>query len=698
MTGDLEPSHSFGNRAMHTAISCASCTRPLRIPSELLGQAVRCPFCTDSFTAVADPNIKLEEASLNRTAASTEAPVREPGVVALLESEPEPPVIEESFTVDLDGPVKVEPPKPWSTWVFVRSDSDRRLWGEMQAEISGEGLRLVRGRKELSVPVGCEATWVGGGLVRVVVGSRTVAFQINKRHVYKRRLAAAVARYLNGDRPMPINKGYGWPWYQWLMLLAPLGLLGVLIAGELPETDLKPLKGCAIFMFAVLGPVLAYALWHIERLPVVARWTAASLLVVGAYALSGTMYWFGPRLPPAMDTANWNTFAPSEGGYSINMPGPTLTGSETSGGYTFVKSAARVKPNQTFIVAYTNLIGSTQPEWAQRNAFDSGITYAHLLFPNTSYYNYKPDQVISLEEYPGKELSYESGSGRKRVTVTVRLYIVDRRLYVVLATSGYDSYGLTTTNSQKFLDSFRIETPSRTDLPTPLPMAGLLAYWSFDEGRGDVKEEKTGRTTRLGDCNWVSGVRGKAIEMNGQPNSHFVYSSNVLSFNFADQAAFTYAGWFKTRKADGVLVSQRNRNDRLAILKIAIEQGRLTAEVHQDGKIGRPAVVSSDTSVHDGKWHHFTLERENGGVTLWLDGTQQGANVEVGGQGPITTNLCSFGCDPIELQPFNMSPFVGSLDEICIFSRGLSHEEIMQLAGKKADRIDRLHKAVGKYG
>src|SRR5260370_25858864 len=118
----------FGNRAMHPAISCASCTRPLRIPADLLGQTVRCPFCTDAFIAVADPNIQLEEAVLNKAAVHIEEMAKQERAVALLE--PEPPVVEEKFTVDLDGPVKVEPPKPWSTWVFVRSDIDRRFWGE----------------------------------------------------------------------------------------------------------------------------------------------------------------------------------------------------------------------------------------------------------------------------------------------------------------------------------------------------------------------------------------------------------------------------------------------------------------------------------------------------------------------------------------------------------------------------------------
>src|SRR5262245_262668 len=137
---------------MHTAISCASCTRPLRIPSDLLGQTVQCPFCTDSFTAVADPSIRVEETPVGKAAAvAEEEPVRAASPVALLE--PEAPVVQESFTVDLAGPQKLTPPKPWTTWVFVKNDTDRRLWGEMQAEISGEGLRLFRGRKELIVPV-----------------------------------------------------------------------------------------------------------------------------------------------------------------------------------------------------------------------------------------------------------------------------------------------------------------------------------------------------------------------------------------------------------------------------------------------------------------------------------------------------------------------------------------------------------------
>ena len=557
---------------MHTAISCASCNRPLRIPSELVGQTVRCPFCTDAFTAVADPSIQLEEAVLNKAAVHVEETAQQERAVTLLEAEP--PLVEESLTLDLEGPVKVEPPKPWATWVFVRSDSDRRLWGEMQAEISAEGLRLYRGRKEFIVPIGCEATWISGGRVRVVVGSRTVEFQIKKKHVYKARIAADVAGFLNGERPMPANKGYRWPWYQWLLLLAPLALIGVLIAGELPETPMKPLKGFGIFMFAFLAPVLAYAVWHLERLPVAARWTAASLVVGGVFLFSGLMYYFGPNLPPAAAYANWSKFAPPNGAYSVSMPAPPLTETEFVSGMSVVKSSARVKPNQMFIVAYADLPGTFDNQWQRDSAFQRGQQYIRTLYPNASFWS-GFDRPMNLDDNPGKEWTFDQGSGRNRATVVVREYLVGSRLYMLITS---DSIG---SNGTKFLESFLVQGAARSELPAPVDWPNLTAYWSFDRGqgfdpvKGDSLLEDTGNigAQPLRGCQLTNGRRGKGLEMKGQPNDYFDYGTSPrLNFNDTDQ--FTIAGWFKTTAAfRECSFPSRNRNDPMAILNVAVENG-----------------------------------------------------------------------------------------------------------------------------
>jgi hypothetical protein len=667
---------------MHTAISCAACTRPLRIPSDLVGQTVRCPFCTDAFVAVADPAIKLEEAPVNKAACAEEEAAPPPGLpsaaVALLE--PEPPVVEESFTVDLAGPAKpAAPPKAWSTWVFVRNDTDRRLWGKMQAEISAEGVRLYRGRKELMIPVGCEATWVKGSLVRVVVGSRTVEFQLKKKHIYKSRLAADVAGFLNGDRPMPANKGYGWPWYQWLLLLAPLALIGVLIAGELPETAAKGFKGFGIVMFALLGPLLVYWLWHLERLRVGVRWAGSALLVGSFFFFTALMYWLGPDLPPAARYASWFTYTPPGGRYAVLMPAtPREYPPEITNGLTVTKSIARVRSNQTsgaqtFVVAYADL-----KQWQLGNAFPLGRQY--VLNENNSS-NAWPfgDRTITLDEYSGMEFTF-APADRGRGTVTARLYLVGSRLYILTVKDPEGNYGT------KFLDSFRVDTPGRPNLPSPLDMQSLIAYWSFDNVQGDWVNEDTGRLLqplRLNGCKSGSGVRNRGLVLPGG-NACFEYGAS-RDLNFAVGDTFTVCGWFKTRLRDGVLVSQRNRGDRGTILEVSVREGRVMARVCQDGNVNaRPAELTAGGNASDGAWHHFALVRNfNGHVELYFDGEFQSQLDWPAASGAITTDLRALGCDLLNHadNPWTQN-YQGSLDEFCVFRRGLREDEIKRLAGK----------------
>lgn len=670
---------------MHTAISCATCTRPLRIPTELIGQTVRCPFCTDAFIAVVDPALKIEAEKLHQPVVYTEAPSRvEAGIAALVETEPEPPVVEESFTVDLEGPVKVAPPKPWMMWIFVNSDSDRRLWGEMKAELSTEGLRIFRGHKEVIVPVGCEATRVGGSQVRVVVGSRTVEFQIKRKHIYKARLAADIAGFLNGDRPMPGNRGYGWPWYQWLLMLAPLAFIAVLIAGELPDTDLKPLKGFAIFMAAVLLPPLAYILWNMERLSIAVRWTVAGLLVGGACLFTGSMYYFGPRLPPAMAYPSWSTFSPPNGGYTITMPGPTLAEEKRIAGLNFTKHSARVKPYQLFTVAYADLPLSVKLQGGQVPS-EYISNYVNSEFPHAyrAYSGFKPGigPKPFLDEFPSEEQVYYSGTGHWDGQITVRLYRVDQRLYIVVASETDSTYG------SKFLNSFRVNAARAAAVPSPRAWPGLAAYWSFDDGAGVwVQEELMHDLAALNECQWTTGRRGTGLKLPGGVNSYIQYPV-TLPLNFKDNAPFTFAGWFKTsRLAEGVLVSQRNSNKPTTILNITIDRtGHLVAEVHQDRLQGKVVKLTSNVVVADGEWHHFALTRDVPGLALYVDGGQEKSQLEFGGMGPITTDLRAFGCDLFlqQVGNFEGNNFQGTLDEMCVFHRKLSDDEIMQLAGKK---------------
>jgi hypothetical protein len=671
---------------MHAAISCASCSRPLRIPESLVGQTVRCPYCTDAFLAVPDPNIKLEEAVSNLERGARKAERQEalaaPTQGSLLQVEEESPVVEEAFTVDLAGPARpAAPPKAWSTWVFVKSDTDRRLWGEMQAEISAEGLRLYRGRKDLIVPVGCEATWVAGAVVRVVVGSRTVDFQLRKKHIYRSRLAADLAGFLNGDRTMPAEKGYGWPWYQWLLLLAPLGLLAMLFFGELPETSLKGLKGTGIFLLGAGGPILAYLLWNMERLRVGARWAGAGLLAAGAYVFSASMYLSGPHLPRAAEYASWYTYYSPDGRYSIQMPAATYTESEFTNGMTVFKTTARVQPNQTFIVAYADVAGSVSQPWERDSALNRGRQYALSRFEDSFLYGI--EREINLDDHPGKE--FDIGA-RGRGTGSARVYLVGNRLYILLTmeTNGLSGY--------KFFDTFKVEGPARPDLLSPRTLGGLKAYWSFDAGEGGMIREDTNTLgqTPLHNCEWSKkGVRGGCIQLSGVANVHFPLGRST-KLNVAAGESFTFAGWFKTSQPDGVLVCLKNQLDPSSRILIILQAGRVKGFVRADGAGERadPAEVTQPNltaAVNDGKWHHFALVRdaapEANTFTLYLDGVNRHHLAVFDATRPITTDVRALGADVgSEFQP--TPNFQGSIDEFCVFGRALRADEIASLAGR----------------
>jgi hypothetical protein len=437
------------------------------------------------------------------------------------------------------------------------------------------------------------------------------------------------------------------------------------------------LKGFGIFMLGVLMPVLAYALWNMERLPVAFRWTMASLLVGGAYAVTASMYFFGPHLPPAVAMPNWTTFSPPKGGYSISMPGPTIVDTEHVVGLDFTKHSARVKPNQMFIVAYADATPGRTNWSTPEHAFAFGRRYLSSEYPKS--FNYGGEQQIKLQdEFSGVELSLNTGSGRSYSVMTVRMYLVGNRLYILIVSEMIGN------NGQRFFDSFRVDA-ARTALPSPQNWPGLVAYWSFDEGVGAwVKEERTFQLSPMNDCQWTTGRHGKGVQMIGGFNSHIQYGER-LALDFKDKAPFTFAGWCKTDPgSEGVLVSQRHSTNPSAILNIAVRNGRLTAEVHQDGQVGNAVRFTSNALVADGEWHHFALTREPSSVNLYVDGVREGRSSEAGGLGPITTNLRAFGCDLVEQQVgFNVADYRGSLDEICIFNRALSDDEIKQLAGKK---------------
>src|SRR5262249_9518027 len=153
------------------------------------------------------------------------------------------------------------------------------------------------------------------------------------------------------------------------------------------------------------------------------------------------------------------------------------------------------------------------------------------------------------------------------------------------------------------------------------------------------------------------------------------------ALNFAKDARFTFAAWFKPQSQDGVLVSQRSSQDLGTIIQVSLQRGQLQALVCQDGPFNRaPANLGAIVNANDGDWHHFALVREAGAqVALYFDGVQKDQRAWKDASGPITTDKRTLGSDLLNQWTQN---FQGSMDEFCVFRRARAEHEIRQLAGK----------------
>jgi hypothetical protein len=218
---------------------------------------------------------------------------------------------------------------------------------------------------------------------------------------------------------------------------------------------------------------------------------------------------------------------------------------------------------------------------------------------------------------------------------------------------------------------------------SPAELAGLLAYWKLDEGKGTTAQDASANKMKatLHGGRWVAGANGTALQF--EKDSEYLDYGNLPRLNFKAGAPFTFAGWVKTTAQRGAVVSQRNSKDGGAVIDITLDGGKLDGLVRADGKeLGQHAQVTG-RSIDDGKWHHFALTRDTGRtIELFIDGESQGKATGADAGGAITTDLRTLGSERYWVRVGFPNPqFVGAVDEFCVFDRALTSEQIRKLAG-----------------
>ena len=223
---------------------------------------------------------------------------------------------------------------------------------------------------------------------------------------------------------------------------------------------------------------------------------------------------------------------------------------------------------------------------------------------------------------------------------------------------------------------------------------GLVSYWTFDAGtiRGNIVEDVWGENdaTIFGNPKRAQGQVKRGIELDGAGD----YVSIPNFGNFGSRLGpYTFEAWFKTsykrkwsaiyevnelpcgrrNKGQGILLNAIRRKGFDNIIDTR-EDFILVFNLHKVGAGGCAGGSSGrELIVSDGEWHHI-VQTCNG---LYFDKEELGK-----GAGCVFRNDIRPYTEPIFLGAVNqlgkpMSFFEGVFDEVRIYDRVLTHEEVI---------------------
>jgi len=216
-----------------------------------------------------------------------------------------------------------------------------------------------------------------------------------------------------------------------------------------------------------------------------------------------------------------------------------------------------------------------------------------------------------------------------------------------------------------------IDTGSTLDTKKPLP-SGLIARWTFDEGSGLTANDAVGTNhgTLENGPTWTAGKSGQAILFDGVDDVVNIPDAAVFDFGSGD---FSISAWFKTASAKDqhvVNFRQSDNEPHIELYTCPTPFGYLGTHIVP----GDVRISYDTTQVDDDTWHHAAVVLENGvtdGYKLYLDGA-------LVGQSTYSGDLQDWDTIHIGDMDAGSRAFDGAIDEVMVFDRALSDQEIQQ--------------------
>ena len=207
----------------------------------------------------------------------------------------------------------------------------------------------------------------------------------------------------------------------------------------------------------------------------------------------------------------------------------------------------------------------------------------------------------------------------------------------------------------------------------------LVAWWTFDEGAGGKVIDWSGHGNHaiLFGSEWVDGKYGDS----GLHIGSYGAIEN-LSYAADDLTEVTVAAWIRTTSGSNQYIVSFDRDN---YYRLEIDgSGGGTGQIGWDVMTSSGQVdYGSVTRIDDGQWHHVAGVFDNGLLIIYIDGAPEPSATGGPTYGSGNTRFGFIGANS-EATGFNGnrgggSPVSGEVDDIRIYHRALTQEEIAQV-------------------
>jgi hypothetical protein len=210
----------------------------------------------------------------------------------------------------------------------------------------------------------------------------------------------------------------------------------------------------------------------------------------------------------------------------------------------------------------------------------------------------------------------------------------------------------------------------------------LVAWWTFDEGMGTTALDWSGHGNHgtLFGPDWTSpGLIGEtALNFGG---NDYVAIQN-LTYDRTDYREATVCLWIWTKIWSQQYIASFDRDQywRLSINLNGVGPGQVGWHVRtSSGQVD----YNSTRRVDDGAWHHVCGVFDNGRMTIYIDGSPEASTTggSTFGTGNTRYGFLGANCEATSFDGNRGtgSPLAGGMDDLRIYDRALTQEEIVQV-------------------